>query len=437
MRGLFGLAAATVAAFVTSSLAIPLTVQPGNSNDIVITKENTLNSTAGVHSPVAPQAASPLKLEIVNNFSSNQMYLYITGQDSKGSACFVDATGKFYYPNAGGSAVPVPIKGNIATSLGKKGSTTKVTVPDSLISARIWVAEGKLQFNTVVDGNGNSAIVEPSPTNPKDPSANIKWGFVEFNWQDGNMYANISYVDWVGISMGMGLTLASGKTQVVKGLKAGAVDDICKDIITQNSKDKAGWNDLCVKSGSSSNAEVIRVLSPNLYIADNATWQSSYYTDYINKVWSQYTNADLTIDTQGSAGKVTCRVTGGKLTCKGDNRAYPKPTLADIYGCNSGPFAIVASDNAVHKAVVPRLCAAFNRSTFLLKGGNVQPGVSSKEYYTANPTNHYSRIVHKYEQDGLGYAFSYDDVNPGGENAAGTVSGSKPTLLKVTAGSWS
>jgi hypothetical protein len=35
-----------------------------------------------------------------------------------------------------------------------------------------------------------------------------------------------------------------------------------------------------------------------------------------------------------------------------------------------GPFELEASDNAVHQAVVPRLCAAINRSTLLLGGGN-------------------------------------------------------------------
>ncbi|KAI2631147.1 glycoside hydrolase family 64 protein [Xylaria nigripes] len=436
MRGLFGLAAAA-AAFVVGSLAHPLVANPGTVNNIVITKENTLNSTSRIQ---AVQADNKLKLEIVNNFSSEPMYLYITGQDKNGVACFVDSSGKFYYPNAGGSAVPKPIEGSIATALGQKGSTTIVTIPDFLISSRIWVSEGKLQFNTVADAIGGSAIVEPSVSNPQDPSASVKWGFVEFNWSDEQIYANISYVDWVGLSMGMGLTLASGETQVVRGLKASAVENICQDLKTQHSKDHAGWDSLCVVSNNtntSSSGEVLRVLSPNLYLADHIEWQSNYYTNYIDQVWKKYTTTDLTINTQTGAGKVACRVSGNQMTCIGDNRSYPKPTIVDIYGCNSGPFAIIGSDNDIHRAVVPRLCAAFQRSTFLLSGGNVQPSLPASKYYAADPTNHYSRIVHKYEQNGLGYAFSYDDVNPGGENAAGTVAGANPTSLKVTVGAWS
>ena len=132
---------------------------------------------------------------------------------------------------------------------------------------------------------------------------------------------------------------------------------------------------------------------------------------------------------------VNCTVQGGNnLFCEGDNRSYAKPSAADIFGCNSGPFAIMETDNAVHKAVVPRLCAAFNRGTFLDNGGNVQPKLPATSYYQADPNNQYSRIIHKYEPDGQGYAFSYDDVNPDGENQAGLVAGPDPRLLHIVLG---
>ncbi|KAI1169780.1 glycoside hydrolase family 64 protein [Nemania sp. FL0916] len=434
MRGLFGLAAATIAAFVTGSLARPLVVKPGSVNDIVITEINTVNSTTKAQLQ-GSQGSNPLQLEIVNNFGSNQMYLYVTGSDKNGAACMVGADGNFFYPDAGGSATPVAINGDVRIPLGGMGSTTTINIPDYLISSRIWVSEGELQFFTLLNAaNGLTAIVEPSVSNPEDPSATIKWGFVEFNWNDGSIYANISYVDWVGMSMGMALTLATNETQTVQGLAAGAVQNICNDLKTQNSKDNAGWDKLCM---TNANGEALRVLSPNLYIASNPSWQSDYYTDYIDQVWTKYASEDLTINTQSGSGSVACRVSDDQLSCANDNRSYPKPTLADIYGCNSGPFAIADGDNDVHRAVVPRLCAAFYRSTLLLDGGNVQPSLPASSYYTVDPTSHYSRVVHNYEDDNRGYAFSYDDVNPDGENAAGTVSGSSPTLLRVTAGGWS
>ncbi|KAI1432084.1 glycoside hydrolase family 64 protein [Xylaria sp. CBS 124048] len=435
MRGLFGLVVVAVAAVLPASLAHPLVVHAGTVDDIVVTKDNILNSTSRMR---APQADNPLQIDIINNFGSSQMYLYITGQDNNGIACFVGADGQLFYPDASGSTEPTAIVGNIATALGGMGSITTVILPDFLGSSRIWVSEGELQFSTVIDSKGNPAIVVPSATNPDDPSANIRWGFVEFNWQNDQIFANISYVDWVGISMGVDLMLASGETQVVRGLQPGAIDKICNDVRTQNSHDNAGWDQLCVMTinAATNSSQVLRVLSPNMYISENHEWQSHYYSDYIDQVWTRYASEDLTIDTQSAAGEVACRVSGNQLTCDGDNRGYPKPSAADIYGCNSGPFMVVESDNAIHRAIVPRLCAAFNRSTLLLDGGNVQPGVSSGDYYTTDPTNHYARIVHAYEQDSLGYAFSYDDVNSGGENVAGTVSGANPTLLRITVGSW-
>lgn len=84
---------------------------------------------------------------------------------------------------------------------------------------------------------------------------------------------------------------------------------------------------------------------------------------------------------------------------------------------------------------MPRLCAAFNRSTLTVSGGNVQPGVGVESYYTANPTNWYSAIVHQHEVDGKGYAFAYDDVNPDGDiNQSGVVADANPTVLTVTVG---
>jgi hypothetical protein len=124
------------------------------------------------------------------------------------------------------------------------------------------------------------------------------------------------------------------------------------------------------------------------------------------------------------------------LTCAQDNRSYSKPSARDIWGCNSGPFAIQSGDNAVHVAVVPRLCAAFVRSTLLLSGGNIQPSLGQSYYYTVDPTNYYSKAVHAREVDGKGYAFPYDDVNPdGNENASGTVSHATPDTLTVYVGS--
>ena len=142
------------------------------------------------------------------------------------------------------------------------------------------------------------------------------------------------------------------------------------------------------------------------------------------------------IDTQnGDIGDVACRVHGELLECEGDNRGYAKPKAVDIWGCNSGPFAIKEGDNEVHKPVVPRLCAAFQRTTLLLETGQRQPGPDTSLYYTADPTNHYSRIVHLREADNRGYTFAYDDVDlDGSGDQAGLVNSPNPEFLKFYVG---
>ena len=64
-------------------------------------------------------------------------------------------------------------------------------------------------------------------------------------------------------------------------------------------------------------------------------------------------------------------------------------------------------------AILPRLAAAFNRST-LLTDSSQPDGENPADYYTNATTNHYARIVHATAQDRRGYAFPYDDVAPTG-----------------------
>ena len=106
-----------------------------------------------------------------------------------------------------------------------------------------------------------------------------------------------------------------------------------------------------------------------------------------------------------------------------------------IFGCASGPFAIIDSDNDIHRAVVPRLCAAFNRGTLLIPGGDVQPSLPPKIYYTSTTHNWYSAFVHGSEARRRGYAFPYDDVTPSIRyNTAGLLAAPAPAVLTVIVG---
>lgn len=163
----------------------------------------------------------------------------------------------------------------------------------------------------------------------------------------------------------------------------------------------------------SSSGSTLRVLAPLHLLEVDSSALSGYYDSYVDQVWDQYSKQDLTI-TAGEAGNFTGRVDASGTLTFNQGGSFSKPSLEDILGCSSGPFANPAgsADNA-RLAIVPRLCAAFERSTLLLDGGNIQAdGVEPSKYYSVFPTNHYSRIVHETEVDGKGYAFAYDDVHP-------------------------
>ncbi|KAF7562862.1 hypothetical protein G7046_g1276 [Stylonectria norvegica] len=415
-------------------------VTPGGIDDVVVTADNTLNGTVhtGKEHIILSRSAikANLPISFVNNFGgSGNVKAYIQGLDSSNAIVFIAADGSLVYPTSGGSKSPVKVTQNIAIPLGAKGSTLNFNLPIEMHSGRVYFANGDLSFFMVATDNGDG-LVQPSAVNPSDPSAGLNWGFVELTYTGGVLFSNISYVDFVGMILGMQLTVKNGATQIAKGLDAAGVSKICNDLSAQKSADGFPWTSLCM---ADSTGTPVRILAPIDYYDLNNNAFASYWTSYVDQVYAKYSSTPLVIDTQGAAGagvgKINCRVTNNVMNCDGDNRGYPKPAQKDIWGCSSGAFAQLGGDNAVHIAVIPRLCAAFSRSTLLLNGGGVQPSVAQSSYYTVNPTHHYSRLVHKYEPDGRGYAFSFDDVNPNNDdNASGVLSSASPNVLTLSIG---
>ncbi|OBT70343.1 hypothetical protein VE03_00327 [Pseudogymnoascus sp. 23342-1-I1] len=426
--------AAFTAGLIGQSLAMPLIVHPGNAGDIIINPDEFNNGTLVGGTPAEgdgkPTSNPKLGLVLQNNYDAAPINVYVTGQDTTGAIVFVLPDGKFYYPPSTTSTTPELITQNVAVPLGGKGSATSLSLPDYVSSGRIWVSAGNAMFY-VVDAGGKAGLVEPSSTNPDDPSSGSNWGFVELTNNADGIYADVSYVDFVGMPLGLSLQSEDG-VQTVKGTSRNAVSEVCSALQAQAAIDGAPWDALCVKDQA---GKLLRIMAPADYISlDNSAF-SDYWTDYVNKVWEHYSSNTLTIDTQTSKGKIACTVVGDELTCEGDNRGYAKPGAVDIFGCDRGPFAIALGDNDIHHAVVPRLCAAFVRSTLLIPGGDVQPSLSSSDYYTVSPTNYYSKFVHEHELDGLGYAFAYDDVAADGQpSAAGLVNSPNPKVLTVIIG---
>jgi hypothetical protein len=379
---------------------------------------------AVVLSTRASATGSTLSIALQNTTTSSTVYAYITGQaiDSGNALFLLQADGHTPYypasPGSTGSALGV----NCAIPLGAPGSTTTVTVPH-IAGGRIWFSIGSpITFLL----NPGPALVEPSVTNAADPSIGVRWDFCEFTFNNAQLYANISYVDFVSIPVSMTLTDGAGAVQHVAGMPSNGLDTVCAGLNAQHAADGAGWNNLVVTAGGQN----LRALSPNSGVVGNSSLFSGYFDSYVNQVWSKYSTSTLSVDTQASWGTVTGQVAGGLLTFNGVG-SFAKPSAADIFSCSSGPFATTSPEMG---ALTARISAALNRST-LLSDPNQPDGEQPANYYTNPVTNHYSRIVHAANLDGRGYAFPYDDVVPtNGTDQSGAVFSGNPALLTIAVG---
>lgn len=300
------------------------------------------------------------------------------------------------------------------------------TIP-RIAGGRIWFCmDGKLTFLV----NPGPALVEPSLTNPSDPNYYSSWGFCEITFDEYQLFANISFVDFVSFPLALSLRNNSGVSQSVEGLASGGLDAICDKLSAQDHSDHAGWSQLIVKAPDGTN---LRAVSPNNGIVIDNNLFNGYYQPYVDHVWQKYSSEPLIINTQAQWGNITGKVADGKLNFDGAG-SFAQPSTADIFSCSTGPFDDYQGNAAEMGAIGARLAAAFNRSTMLIN--SQQPEAEHVGTYYGNAiTNHYSRICHEMSADHRGYAFPYDDVGPSeGGDQSGSVFDSDPSLLTVTLG---
>jgi hypothetical protein len=364
--------------------------------------------------------ASTLNIEIQNRTQSNQVFAYITGQalDHGNHVCFIQADGKTpYYPDSP-SQICSPVPQDCAIRLGAPGTSTTVTIPQ-LAGGRIWFSINKeLTFLL----NPGPAIVEPSISNASDPNINILWDFCEFTFANNQIYANISYVDFVSLSVALTLIPVDGAPQRVLGLKPDGFDHICAGLEDQSLVDANDWHKLVFES----NGKKLRCLSPNNAIVMNGgNLFKGYYDPYVNEVWEKYRRHHLTIDTQAQWSQLKAKVSNEKLEFP-DIGSFAKPSTGDIFSCSTGPFA---SNVGALGPLTARISAGLNRST--LHNDHVHPNDEKvSDYYKHPITNHYARLIHEANQDGRGYAFPYDDVSGGKDvDQSGFVNGNPKAFI--------
>jgi hypothetical protein len=371
---------------------------------------------------------STLSIQLQNQTSSSNVYAYITGIDaSSGAFVLIQADGhSTYYPQSP-ATVGSPLAVDCGIKLGAPGSSTPATIPQ-MAGGRIWFCINDTLTFLLNPGPG---LVEPSVSNPSDPNYSKNWGFCEFTFNSFQLFANITYVDFVSLPIQLSLTNTSGAVQNVPGIPSGGLETVCNALQAQNAIDNAGWNQLIVNS---SNGTPLRALSPNTGIVMNNNLFSGYYKNYVAQVWAQYSSNQLSVNTQAQWNTISATVQNDLLTFPNVG-TFAKPSAADIFSCSTGPFSAAAwpqANIAEMGNLTARLAAAFNRST-LLTDANQPDGETIASYYQNPVTNHYSRIVHQTAAGGLGYAFPYDDVAPSGQSGvAGTVSDGNPVTFTVT-----
>nr|WP_026359963.1 glycoside hydrolase family 64 protein [Amycolatopsis nigrescens] len=383
-------------------------------------------SAAAVTAPIwargaAAMAATPatFTLSFENRSGSGNAFAYVAGTAPDGKLVLLKADGSPYNP-ASPPAEHTPLPEDCAIPLGPVGGAPKQVQVPKMAGARIYlVTDDKLEFFL----NPGPALVHPSFLNSGDPNFEKNWSFAEFTFNDAQLFANISYVDFVGMPLGLDLTTESSGRQTVPGLPSGSLDQICEELKAQGAKEGSNWGEL-VQTGQ--NGANLRAMSAH-YRADRF---DGYLDGYIDEVWKKYSGQPLTVDSQNPGlGKFTGQVGGdGRLTFD-NGESFDKPKTADVWSCDSGPFAIKSGDSDARKSIIPRLAAALNRTT-LLDNANQPTGEDPAAFYGKPVTNHYARIVHEKLPDNRGYAFPYDDVSPG-PDFSGAVQAGDPVVLTV------
>lgn len=339
-----------------------------------------------------------LQFAITNTTSSSEVYAYITGiaLQHDGRRFLLQSNGRdLYFPEAP-SEILQPLAQDCAIPLGGPGNTINLTVPQ-VAGGRLWFSiNGKLTFLL----NPGPALVEPSVLNPSDPNSQVDFGFCEFTLNNDQIYANISYVDFVpSLPIALSLESADGSVQNVAGMAPDGLDRICDALKAQTAKDGKPWDKLIMQREGKN----LRALNCTHGNAVGASFDG-YYEPYVDQVWNKYASGQccMKLNTQAAAGTLEGRVNNNGELVIGDE-VFGKPNTNDVLGCNSGPFTTGPSPN--RNAIIPRLAAAFVRSTLLCTEDHPSP---PQTFYTQEPTNHYARIVHECQKDGKGYAFAYD-----------------------------
>lgn len=370
-----------------------------------------------------------LTIYLVNKTTSSEkpVYAYITGLAIQHSLArvFVKSDSTHYFPQSPPSGkILQPLTEDVAIPLGPPNASVSITIPQ-IAGGRIWFSSGtsKLTFLLNPAGpGGGAALVEPSVLNPSNPNSSLDFTFCEFTLNSDQLFANISYVDFVArLPIALTLETFSGEIQHVSGMSCDALSRIAEALAEQTKRDKWPWEGLVVRDAK---GEPLRILNPTHGNAVGANF-AGYFEPLVEAAWERYRERPgpesgsghqareapaariplrppkprhllsklihrssssaasssssshpgsaaqppgqpqpcklLKINTQCQHGIVT-----GSVPCNQNDmiiagESFTKPTTSDIFSCNSGPFT--TGPSPLRNAIIPRLAASFQRST--------------------------------------------------------------------------
>lgn len=335
------------------------------------------------------------------------------------------------------------------TTLPKNAAGTACVMYLPACTGRVYVSIGQALCLTVNPGSPTT-ISDPNGFDPLDPNYLVLYDKFEFNLVPpdsangvaGGIWIDTTAVDFFGIPM----------TLTMNGLTAGLTQSRA-DLLSLigSALGSAPWNVLTLTTAGSNGTITLRVMSPNEAIGSAtaaANFPDDYLDDYIDAIWTFYTENQLSIDCSQLIGIDGLNITSsnslftGQVDTSGNfvftnaspttTVSLPKPTSNDVFGCNgpttSDPWT--PQNRTAQGVIVTALDAAMNTGILPLPPANPAPTLMSPfvpanlpPYYQnsaqlpsdmqsggSNPGpwyNAYSAVLHS-TGDAI-YAFAFDD----------------------------
>jgi uncharacterized repeat protein (TIGR02543 family) len=344
-------------------------------------------------------------------FSDDQVYLTMLARNEAQDWCWVKADGTLQPMSPADNGQLVKNGRQCANYSLLLSDMEGFQLPSYVSSGRVFVSLGSPIYLTVnIDGNGKVAYAAPDLNNETDPNRDVYFDWYEFAivdawWAAGSpvgFWGNTTQVDQLSIPL---MARVYEKNSTDQGTLIGH-----NGISTSREDLWAEWEG----SVPSEFSELIGPYRINAPCKDPDGFgltspNAAYYDSYVNEIWNQYRNEDLTYQMywDGATYQYTGRVMGDAFVFSRSGRqnfvaVASKPNATEIFEASG----VLATGNTEEGAIQARIAAAFNRH--VMEDTSLWDTPSA--FYQEGPANFYSKFMHDHAYNGGAYGFAYDDV---------------------------